>query len=219
MIEQGDTFATFVRRYRLERSEGLVLRYLADAWRVVADTVPPTAVSPVLADITDWLAAMLRATDATLLDEWELLARGEVTERAVPTAPAPAGPPAAWRTMVRTAAFGWVQMLAARNHAALAARTGWPVERLDEAMAPYWDDYDAIGIDGDARSSAYFTITEEPSRWLVTQRLADPEGDGEWRLTASVDLAAALADGAPTLTLESISPFSGVSTPESGSEA
>ncbi|QRN79352.1 MAG: DUF3516 domain-containing protein, partial [Nocardiopsis sp. BM-2018] len=30
MLEGGDTFATFVKRYRLERSEGLVLRYLTD---------------------------------------------------------------------------------------------------------------------------------------------------------------------------------------------
>ncbi|MEX2627476.1 MAG: DUF3516 domain-containing protein, partial [Ilumatobacteraceae bacterium] len=35
MLESGDSFATFVRRYRLERSEGLVLRYLTDAWRTL----------------------------------------------------------------------------------------------------------------------------------------------------------------------------------------
>ena len=39
MLEGGDTFATFVRRYRLERSEGLVLRYLTDAWRTL-DALP-----------------------------------------------------------------------------------------------------------------------------------------------------------------------------------
>jgi len=218
MIEQGDTFATFVRRYRLERSEGLVLRYLADAWRTLANTIPAAAVTPGLADVTEWLAAMLRATDATLLDEWELLSRGEVTEREQPAAPRPAGPPAAWRTMVRTASFGWVQLLAARNHAALAARTEWPVERLDEAMAPYWERYDAIGIDADARSSAYFELAAEPGRWVVTQRLADPDGDGEWRFVATIDLDAALADGAPTLVLEDISEFSARLTPGNGSE-
>ena len=41
MVEHGDTFATFVRRYRLDRSEGLVLRYLSDAWRALAGMLRP----------------------------------------------------------------------------------------------------------------------------------------------------------------------------------
>ena len=40
MLEGGDSFATFVRRYRLERSEGLVLRYLTDAWRTLDRSLP-----------------------------------------------------------------------------------------------------------------------------------------------------------------------------------
>ncbi|WP_227462413.1 DEAD/DEAH box helicase [Desertimonas flava] len=214
MLESGDTFSTFVRRYRLERSEGLVLRYLADVWRTLSDTLPAAAMTPTLDDVVEWLGAMIRATDATLLDEWELLSTGAVTERAETDAPtlAPAGPPAAWRTAVRTAAFGWVELLAAHNHEALAARTGWTVERIDEAMTPYWSQYDTLLIDGDARSSAYFDLADEPAadgpgRWLVTQRLADPDGDGEWRLVASVDLAAALEEGAPALQLDSLGPF------------
>ena len=37
---------------------------------------------------------------------------------------------------------------------ALAERSGWNEERLAEAMAPYWAEYDGIGIDADARSAA-----------------------------------------------------------------
>ncbi len=43
MLEGGDSFATFVRRYRLERSEGLVLRYLTDAWRTLDRSLPDDA--------------------------------------------------------------------------------------------------------------------------------------------------------------------------------
>ena len=39
---------------------------------------------------------------------------------------------------------------------------------------------------------------------MITQRLADPAGDGEWRFVAAVDLALAEAEGAPTLQLEHI---------------
>ncbi len=227
MLENGDSFATFVRRYRLERSEGLVLRYLTDAWRTLDRSLTDDTYSPELEDVIDWLRAMIRATDATLLDEWERLAAGEIgvpPGRDAPEAPvvAPVGPPAAWRTTVRTAAFGWVELLAARAHGTLAARTGWAEAEIDVAMTPYWNVHDSIAIDADARSAAYVDIAEErgddggPGRWVVTQRLADPAGDGDWRFVASVDLATALDEGAPSLTLESLGPFGGFDDAEAG---
>ncbi len=215
MLEGGDTFATFVRRYRLGRSEGLGVRYLGDVWRALAGALPPAAVTPVLEDVVEWLGAMIRATDATLLEEWERLLAGEAAERLEQAAPDVGGAaiPRAWRTAVRTAAFGWVEMLAARAHESLATRCGWPAERLGEAMAPYWRQYDSIGIDADARWAACFELRDEPAadggpgRWVVTQRLADPAGDGEWRFVATVDLAVARDDGAPTLVLDDVGPW------------
>ncbi len=47
MLESGDSFATFVGRYRLERSEGLVLRYLTDAWRTLDRSLPKTSTPPI----------------------------------------------------------------------------------------------------------------------------------------------------------------------------
>ncbi|MEX2627509.1 MAG: DUF3516 domain-containing protein, partial [Ilumatobacteraceae bacterium] len=207
--------------YRLERSEGLVLRYLTDAWRTLDRSLTDEIYTPELEDVIDWLRAMIRATDATLLDEWEHLAAGgapgtsSTHDREAPDTPvvAPTGPPPAWRTAVRTAAFGWVELLAARSHGTLASRCGWAEAEIDAAMAPYWGVHDTIGIDADARSAAFVDIVDEPAtdthggRWVITQRLADPDGDGDWRFVASVDLATALDEGAPTLVLESLGPF------------
>lgn len=205
MLEAGDGFATFVRRYRLDRSEGLVLRYLTDAWRTLDRSLPDDVYVDELEDVVDWLGALIRATDATLLDEWTRLAGGPVHEHHAVDAPAVvAGPPAAWRTAVRTAAFGWVELLARRQYGVLAERTGWDVDRLIEAMGPYWDEYDALLVDADARSATHVQFVDEPGRWVVTQFLADPDGDGEWRFTAVVDLERAMADGAPTLELSSL---------------
>ena len=208
MLESGDTFASFIRRYRLDRSEGLLLRYLTDAWRTLDRSLPDDVYVDQLEDVIEWLGALIRATDATLLDEWAALAGKPVHDHQAPEALTnlDTGPPAAWRTAVRTAAFGWVELLARRAHGSLAERTGWEEWRIRDAMAPYWSEYTDIGIDGDARSTAFFRLVEEPGRWVVQQTIADPAGDGEWRLVASVDLAAALADGAPTLRLEQLGP-------------
>jgi len=209
MLEAGDSFSTFVRRYRLERSEGLVLRYLTDAWRTLDRSLPDAVYTDALEDVVEWLGELIRATDATLLDEWTLLAGRPVHDHLAPDAPASARPwpPPAWRTAVRTAAFGWVELLATRSHAVLAERCGWAAEQLAEAMVPYWAEYDGIGTDADARSTRQFTLVEDPDRWVVTQRLADPAGDGEWRFVAVVDLESARAEGAPTLQLDQLGRF------------
>lgn len=207
MLEGGDTFATFVQRYRLDRSEGLVLRYLTDTWRTLDRSLPDDAYTDEVEDIVAWLGALIRATDATLLDEWARLAGQPVHDHQTPTAPTigPAGPPPAWRTAVRTAAFGWVELLAGRRYGTLAERCGWDEQRLRDAMAPYWAEYDHIAVDADARSVSNVSIVDQPDRWVVTQRLVDPNGDGEWRFTAEVDLAQAELDGSPTLQLTVLS--------------
>jgi len=206
MLESGDTFATFVRRYRLDRSEGLVLRYLSDAWRTLDRSLPDAVFTEQLDDVVTWLGQLIRATDATLLEEWERLAGSPHHEHAQPTAPTlgPPGPPAAWRTAVRTAAFGWVDLLARRAHAALAERCGWSPDQLNAAMAPYWAEHAALYTDADARSAAMFELVEHADRWVVTQRLADPAGSGEWRFVAHVPLSESLEQGAPRLVLDSL---------------
>jgi hypothetical protein len=74
-------------------------------------------------------------------------------------------------------------------------------------MAPYWAEYDVVVTDATARSAGQFDLAEHADRWVVTQRLTDPAGDGEWRFVAVVDLELARVEGAPTLRLESLGRF------------
>ncbi|MFM7685822.1 MAG: DUF3516 domain-containing protein, partial [Actinomycetota bacterium] len=207
MLESGDTFASFVRRYRLDRSEGLVLRYLTDAWRTLDRSLPDDVYVDALEDVIEWLGALLRATDATLLDEWARLAGQPVHDHQAPEAlTALAGPPAAWRTAVRTAVFGWVDLLARQGHEALAERSGWSADDLRSAMQPYWAEHAHICTDADARSARWFRLEEAPGRWTITQTIVDPDESGEWRLVAVVDLEESMTEGAPILRLDRLGP-------------
>ena len=67
------SFTDFVGRYQLARSEGLVLRYLTDAYRTLRQTVPEAHRAPELEDLIEWLGETVRQTDSSLLDEWEAL--------------------------------------------------------------------------------------------------------------------------------------------------
>ena len=67
------TFTEYVGFYGLARSEGLVLRYLADAYKALRQTVPEEARTEELADLIEWLGELVRQVDSSLLDEWERL--------------------------------------------------------------------------------------------------------------------------------------------------
>ena len=204
MLESGETFGGFIHRYKIERSEGLLLRYLSDAWRTLDRSLADEAYTPMVEDVVTWLGDLIRATDASLLEEYQVLSGGPVVTYEAPTAPGPQGPPRAWRTTVRTAMFSWVELLARNAYDQLGARTERPGYQLANALTPYWAEHAFIGIDSDARANALFTITEEPGKWVVRQQLLDPEASGEWAITATVDLEEAAENGTPHLVLESI---------------
>ena len=210
MLESGDSFATFVGRYRLERSEGLVLRYLTDAWRTLDRSLTDDAYTSALEDVVDWLGALIRATDATLLDEWTLLAGRPVHDHHRPGR-AGSHPIRASGGVAHRGAHGRVRLGGAAGG---APRTPpWPPAAGGASSAsprpwpPTGPSTTAIGIDADARSADRFSLTEEPGRWVITQQLADPADDGEWRFVAIIDLAVAEAEGAPTLQLEQLGPY------------
>ncbi|MDR1188602.1 MAG: DUF3516 domain-containing protein, partial [Bifidobacteriaceae bacterium] len=77
MREHASTFPEFVSRYGLARSEGVLLRYLTDAYRTLTRSVPVQDRER-LAAITDWLGDTIRGVDSSLIEEWEeLSALGE----------------------------------------------------------------------------------------------------------------------------------------------
>ena len=73
------TFTEFVSTYQLARSEGLVLRYLTDAYRTLRQTVPDAHRSEQFDDLFEWLGETVRQTDSSLLDEWEALTDPDAT--------------------------------------------------------------------------------------------------------------------------------------------
>ena len=73
MYERALTFTEFVAFYGLSRSEGLVLRYLADAYKALRQTVPDEAKTEDLTDLIEWLGEIVRQVDSSLIDEWERL--------------------------------------------------------------------------------------------------------------------------------------------------
>ncbi|MGO9217569.1 MAG: DEAD/DEAH box helicase [Streptosporangiaceae bacterium] len=195
MYERAMTFVEYVGFYGLSRSEGLVLRYLADAYKALRNTVPDEAKTEELTDLIEWLGELVRQVDSSLLDEWEQLR----DPSGVLVSHAEAGPPAvtrnvrAFRVLVRNALFRRVELAALGHYAELGeldSSDGWDAEAWEAAVEPYFDVHDEIGTGPDARGPALLILDEGPQAWTLRQIFDDPAGDHDWGISAQVDLAA-----------------------------
>ncbi|SEQ94927.1 Helicase conserved C-terminal domain-containing protein [Streptomyces radiopugnans] len=205
MYERAMTFGEFVSHYELARTEGIVLRYLASAYKALEHTVPDDRKSEDFQDIVEWLGEMVRQVDSSLLDEWEQLANPEdetaeeAQDRADQVKPVTANA-RAFRVLVRNAMFRRVELAAldkVEELGELDSEAGWDADAWAEAMDAYWEEYDELGTGPDARGPKLLRIEERPEDglWRVRQTFADPEGDHDWGITAEVDLTASDEEG------------------------
>ncbi len=210
MHERAMSFGELVSFYGLSRSEGLVLRYLADAYKALRRTVPESLRTEAVADLTEWLGETVRQTDSSLLDEWE-----QLVDPGEPDAPqqVDAAPPPltanrrAFTVLVRNALFRRVELVALRRWDELGeldADAGWDAARWREAMEPYFSEHPDVGTGPDARGPQLLQVQEEPGRWVVRQVLDDPSGDHDWGIHAVVDLAASDEAGTAVVTVTDV---------------
>ncbi|MFT4210775.1 MAG: DUF3516 domain-containing protein [Microbacterium sp.] len=199
MFEQAFSFAEFVNWYQLGRSEGLVLRYLSDAYRAIRQTVPAEAQTPELLDVIAWLGELVRQVDSSLVDEWESLVNPADADAVVvpPAPPSVVANRRAFTVLVRNELFRRIQLAALQRDEDLSALdpdVDWPA-----ALDAYYADHDEILTGGPARSPALCLIDEKDAVegiWRVEQTVDDPAGDHDWRIRAEVDLGASAEEGA-----------------------
>ncbi|MFD1720705.1 DEAD/DEAH box helicase [Amnibacterium endophyticum] len=216
MVERAMDFGELVAFYRLQRSEGLVLRYLSDAFRAARQTIPDEIKSDELQDLIEWLGELVRQVDSSLVDEWEELLHPALHEPdAAMVPPAPRRLTAntrAFRVMVRNELFRRVQLAARRDWAALGAldaAAGFDADAWADALEPYFDEHAGLGTGPDARGPALLVIEEAAAEWRVRQILDDPAGDHDWDFTAVVDLTASDEAGAAVLRLTGVGRLDG----------
>jgi hypothetical protein len=212
MYEQGMSFTDFVTRYQLARSEGLVLRYLTDAYRTIRQTVPEQHRTPELEELSEWLGETVRQTDSSLLDEWEALTDPdavhrhavELAEHRPPHNPRPISQQErAFGVMIRNAMFRRVQLVARDDLDGLLALERAAADRSDPpgdvvmtrsawdaGIEAFYAEHDEVLLDADARGPGLLRITRTGRSWPVTQTIHDPAGHHDWIIAALVDVDA-----------------------------
>ena len=203
MLENAMTFSDLVATYGLARSEGVILRYLTDAWRTLKQSIPDEYNTPELEDIVVWLGELIRQVDSSLVDEWAQMAGEDspidqdTVDRelafGVKDPTALTANRRAFTIMVRNYMFRLVQLFALEKEDRLAEL----LDYLDEVpdfgaiLDDYFDEYDDIDSGPEARGPEFFRLGDTDSRaWSVRQIIKDPDGDHAYQFVATVDLDA-----------------------------
>ncbi|MGE5345680.1 MAG: DUF3516 domain-containing protein, partial [Acidithiobacillales bacterium] len=229
MFETFSGFADYVKSYGLERSEGVLLRYLSQLYKTLDQTIPEAAKTDELWDALGFFRSLVGETDASLLEEWESLRHPELllTEARQPEVRKEAAwlaellsNPKVFAARVRAEMHLLVRALAARDweeaaelvyqrpesgEAAKDASIRWDAERFEGAMAPFFEEYGELLSGAEARLHHWTNLRPTDSRrWEVTQTLLDPKGDHIWAVFAGIDLRDGAAVDGPILRIERI---------------
>lgn len=206
MYERAMSFGEYVAFYKLTRSEGVVLRYLSDAYRAARQTIPDELKNEELLDVIEWLGELVRQVDSSLLDEWEELVHPDAARHESETALVPPAPRnvttnrRAFTVLVRNEMFRRVQLAAREAYDELATLSDdLSSAEWADSLDAYFAEHDEIRTDADARSPAMLIVDESAATdglWRVRQILADPAGDHDWGIAATVDLAESAELGA-----------------------
>jgi superfamily II RNA helicase len=219
MFEQCAGFGEYVVDYGLQRSEGVLLRYLSDCYKTLAQTVPEALRTEVMEDVLTYLRTLLRQTDSSLLDEWERMRDPEAAEAAITARlaqsqqpPKPrdlAAHPKAFAARIRTDLHRLLRALARKDYegalAALMPGTEWTAVSLAKELEPYWAEHPAIDVTPAARKPDKTQLSPDGARvWIARQNIVDPTGEADWMIDCVVDLTEARDEDAPLIQLRRI---------------
>ncbi|MBK7858094.1 MAG: DUF3516 domain-containing protein [Archangiaceae bacterium] len=195
LFETCATFNDYVKDYGLQRSEGVLLRYLSEAYKTLATNVPEAARDEGVEDVLAFLLTTLKQVDTSLLDEWQRMREEPGPKRQETEAPKRppdlAADPKKLAARVRAEAHRLVVALARKNYeeAAEMVAAGWTAERFEAELLPYWAKYPSIDTTPRARQAKLTTLVlEEPRVWKVRHAIVSPDGEEDFFLEGEIDL-------------------------------
>jgi hypothetical protein len=207
ILERFCSFHDYVRDLGLQRFEGVLLRYLSEAYRALNRSVPLRFRSEAVEDLIGSLGGVVRTVDSSLLEEWEEMRAPPTFTEAGRIAAEPAKPrdvaadPRAFAARIRAELHRLLGALARRDFAdALAAlregEPGWTAERLAAEVAPYFEEHNQIVVTPVARSPRKTTLAQvAPRIWEAQQAIVDPEGDEDFAIFTRIDLSQPIPPG------------------------
>lgn len=201
MVETYSSFSNYVKTYGLKGSEGVLLRYLSQAYKALLQSIPERFIDDELLDALSFLRATLERVDSSLLHEWEALRSGSdaaADEPQITMAVQLSRDPRALRARIRAEVHLLLKALSQEDYeeAAQSVRVSsdsenvWDEGRFEKALTPYLKEYgEPPKFDHRSRFSDRTLVQEVGTRQYRVRQLFDaPDSDCTWFIEATVDL-------------------------------
>lgn len=219
MIENYQSFEDYVKTYKLERSEAVLLRHLTEVYKVLSQTVPANLKTEPLHEAESFLELIVRHTDSSLLDEWQSLQNPD----AVPEKSETAEKIAEFRnripytkdraaftrhlrnhllTLVTALARGQEETALSLVEPADSEGNPWSVEKLRRLLGNYHATHEMIRLDPEARNARHTHLADDGV--TVHQTLIDPDDLNDWSVRLTLDRAKSDELRTPVLVLEGL---------------
>ncbi|MDP0491896.1 MAG: DUF3516 domain-containing protein [Verrucomicrobiota bacterium JB023] len=161
IYENYSSFEDYIKTYKLEKSEAVLLRHLSEAYKVLSQTVPPSFKTEELIEAEEHLESLVRHTDSSLIDEWEKMGSSGDDKSTAPeekkTAPAPTPQR---KVSPHRAIWDFLKAISRHDYdlalnlisASSSDGQAWSAATLREEFAPFFEEVDALRLDPEARN-------------------------------------------------------------------
>lgn len=219
MFEEFRSFGDYIKRYDLQRAEGVLLRHINSVFKVLAQTVPDTAKNDQVREMEVYLGTMIRQVDSSLLDEWEKMRNPEYQRAEAKEVRPPGAEEAAkditrdtkaFTAALRTRIFSFLRGLVIEDYETALTQLGiledlegtpWTAERLHKVTEAYFAVHGHLRLDPEARNArhTYIAIAEDKQTWRIQQMLIDADEHNDWVAEFIVDIPQSRAKEEPVL--------------------
>ncbi|MEI6654595.1 MAG: DUF3516 domain-containing protein, partial [Verrucomicrobiota bacterium] len=227
MLENYQSFEDYIKTYKLERAEAVLLRHLNEVYKVLSQTVPDAAKNEAVHEAESFLELIVRHTDSSMLDEWQSIGVKDAPSGIQNPKSKIQNPPppftrdrAAFSRHLRNHLLTLVTALSRyQTETALgllepadASGKPWTHERLLKLLDAYHAARHHIRLDPEARNARHTHLPELPKpsdtqKFLpVEQSLIDPDELNDWAIFLTLDLEKSNLTRTPVLLLETLAP-------------
>jgi superfamily II RNA helicase len=229
MYEKFQSFPEYIREYGLQRSEGVLLRYLSDVYKVLIQTVPNGIKDERTIEIITYLDSIVRRIDSSLLDEWEKLQVPNVSKHELSAGDSDLAHQGScfeqditsdhkkFVILIRNEIFLFIRALSAGDYESAISTLSyrdevekWTEDSIKIILKEYYDDgHLRICTDTRARHPQFTDVKahKESKVWTIEQTLVDSEGHNDWGAYFTVDLEISKQRKKPALFLNALKSF------------
>ena len=212
MYETFQSFAEYIKEYDLQRAEGILLRYLTEVYKALAQNVPDSAKNDEIFAMEVYFGTMVRSVDSSLLEEWQKLRDpswvAPDTQALQAAAHLKGDARRAEREFtiaIRNEIFRFLRELASRDYegalALIEPDAQWSASKLETLLEPFYAERSRLLTDTRARVLANTRIERLADRWNVEQIICDLENHNDWSAGFEILLESSRQAGKPCLKL------------------